>query len=882
MNLQTGTDLENLPENLPADLLPAAQERKLRRKLKRDLQVFLKGKDSSANRQAVVLYAASLIATTGSERAEESKILAFAEQLVRANKSFKDALSALQKMDRQALQKILFPHLAGGSQRGYLTGAAFVGNVLECLNNAEKKQANKTIASPDKSTGNEELISFTQVLTPPWVVKNILLETLVKGPLQKSANDLKSLRALRVLDPAMGTGNFLFGALEIFVDCYLDLDLSPGEAFAETLENNLWGADIDKTALDVARLIASALGLKSGLDVNALSTLGKNWQLVSKHAQETDRMLGSLTPTPETGSPLARDNYDVVVTNPPYLGRKLLDRKLKSRLKELYPGCQNELGHCFLVRSLDWCRPGGKIGFITQSSLLSLPSARAVREKLLLNTVLDGVTALGAGVFPLLSGEKADSFILIATKQEAIKEITVKEVKYTDLRNVQEKAQVLRNIMDGKISFPILIRRQEDFASDANLTFNFKRPRAANLLYAKLPRLGSLAEIKQGLATSNNERFVRYFWEVAPGDIGKDWQPYIKGKGTTRWYHPLEHVVLWQNDGEAVKNAVNKAYPYLKGKVQWVVKNEDYYFKPGLTFSFVNASALAVRQMPAGCIFDVGGSAIFPTAIDEHLLLAYLNSGLAITFAQDINPTINYQVGDLKQIPVPQFAGQIKLDLIALCQESIETSKNLYYLDAPYMARQKLEDLRIDNESYQSYRKAQHLCQEKQIELDGRNDEVVLKAAAEGLTLNENTEILSWMESLWRQEAQKPKAKEDYALARLIAAIMQSVFFAEKNRAICFEEIAAPIDQNFLKEAFGQDVQIYLHQKLNEKLKICFSQQPPFFTLAAAGITYFIPFIEFQKDALENLPQALSAKLSVLRGQLPPEARARQLFELLD
>lgn len=852
----------------------------------RELQTFLQGKGKNEG-SAVILQAAALIACPPQKRSEDMAVMAMAEQLAAANVTYAGALKALKKLDRQSLSKILLPQMVTVKETSYLSAAAFVGNVLECLNNAQKKAANRNIASPDKNTDHEELISFTQILTPPWVVKNILLETLVKGPLQKSADDLKSLRALKVFDPSMGTGNFLFGALEIFVDCYLDHDLNQSEALLESLKNNLRGADIDKCALQVAYLISSALAMKSAIPLESLQALNadltKKWQLVSgSKVDGGDLILGSLMPHPPAESTLAKNDYDVVVTNPPYLGRKLLDRKLKSRLKELFPGCQNELGHCFLVRALDWCRPGGKIGFITQSSLLSLPSARTVREKLLKNTTLEVVTELGAGVFPLLSGEKADSLILIAGRNTKSPEAgSYKEVRYTDLRNVQEKSQVLRSIMDGKISFPFLIRRQEDFASDINLTFNFKRPRAANLLYAKLARLGSLAEIKQGLATSNNERFVRYFWEVPPKEIGVNWQPYIKGKGTTRWYHPLEHVVLWQNNGKAVKEAVNQAYPYLKGKVQWVVKNEDYYFKPGLTFSFVNASALAVRQMPAGCIFDVGGSAIFPTAIDEYLLLAYLNSGLAITFAQDINPTINYQVGDLKQIPVPDFAGQTKEDLIALCQEAIKTGKTLYHLDAPYMAQQNLEDLKITAESYQSYKKTQHLVQEKQIELDGRNDEAVLKAAAVGLTLNENTEILSWMESCWRQEAQKPKSKDEYALAQLVAIIMQLVFFADRPAAVTYEEIARQLDQEFLKEAFGQDPQIYLHQKLNEKLKVLFFQQPPFFTIAAEGAVYFVPFREFQNNTLENMPSSLSSKLADLRRRLPAEARARQLFDLL-
>ncbi|HNB24985.1 MAG TPA: hypothetical protein PKZ32_21365, partial [Candidatus Melainabacteria bacterium] len=150
-----------------------------------------------------------------------------------------------------------------------------------------------------------------------------------------------------------------------------------------------------------------------------------------------------------------------------------------------------------------------------------------------------------------------------------------------------------------------------------------------------------------------------------------------KGAGSKRWFSPVVHVVKWENNGQEIKDAVNQAYPYLKGKVHWVVKNEKYYFKEGLSFSFVNNANFAVRLLPAGCIFDVAASALFPTKIDRYALLAYLNSSFAGKMAHLINPTINFQVGDVKRLPIIPFTESESEKLAQMARECTEATVQL-------------------------------------------------------------------------------------------------------------------------------------------------------------------------------------------------------------
>jgi hypothetical protein len=177
-------------------------------------------------------------------------------------------------------------------------------------------------------------------------------------------------------------------------------------------------------------------------------------------------------------------------------------------------------------------------------------------------------------------------------------------------------------------------------------------PQVVLRMMEKARTLGETTEIRQGLATTDNARFIRYWWDVLPETIGQRWFPYVKGAGSERWHGPVRTLVDWEDNGLRIKNAVIEAYPYLKGKSGWVVKNERYYFREGLTFSLVNSRSLAVRLLPPGCIFDVAGSAIFASPEHMDFLLAYLNSSLLQAIARLLNPTINFQVGDLRRLPV--------------------------------------------------------------------------------------------------------------------------------------------------------------------------------------------------------------------------------------
>lgn len=883
----------------------------LKNKLNKASQLLFKQESGSewARLALLILLGAAAISITSA--ANLRRLLKDLQKAV-AGSSFARSIKEIEDRDDQTLESVL--QLLSVSSRAkdapqlpisVLQFIDLLSTAFEALQQLDKKDSNRRLEKADKETSARDLIKFTQVLTPLDIVSFMVQCNL--APLLAKDQPV-SLENLKILDPACGTGNFLFAAQEYLLPYYQKRGESKQEALAKIWRHNLWGIEIDNAALSCLNLLRAFSQILHGLtaqelQVNLLCLEDKTI------TAEKKSLLGSLDKEDKRIAPF--HDCDLVLANPPYLGRRLLDRELKKALKENYPGCHNELGHAFLSRALELVKPGGRVSFIMQSSILSLPSARTIREQILENH-LENVLLLGSGIFPFLSGEKADSAILnirqTADQDELGRsEIGKRETRQFDLRSSgDERSQALQSILQSILQNEMLskcqVRKQEDFQAHESKAFNFSRPRAASKLYNSLPRLADLAKIKQGLATSDNERFLRYIWEVDKDQVGKRYQPYIKGRGNKRWYHPIDTVIDWQDEGGELKKAVECAYPYLKGRVHWVVKNEDFYFKAGLTFSFVGTKTLAVREMPAGCIFDVGGSAIFPTQIDLYLLLAYLNSSLAMTFAQDINPTINFQVGDLKKLPVPTFEGAEAQKLKELALQAIQESKRLFMLESPQIIPALFNDdslesgsshfpdfqiYTVSQDGYLSYRRAHHLALEKLIELDSASNELTLKIAARGMSLSEHTELMSWVDNFQRPENQKIKDSKEYCLAFICAHLYNRLNKETIIDLTCFVEESF-FDKQYIETQLGEALLSYA-TKLNEKLPSLYHQQPPFLVLQLGGKPYAATMSLFKLPSQEMLKRlgekcgeiSSEEKTNLLLLQKEAEGRSRKVFEFL-
>jgi len=488
-----------------------------------------------------------------------------------------------------------------------------IGHTYECFRHLDRPEFQARIQTANKSIDTDLLIGFTQIYTPEWVVQHLIRKTVLKSD-------------ATVIDPACGTGNFVISAFDKLIEL--------GAPVESILDSQLSAIDIDQTALSICALTLAVRLIELGKTDTQSQLSG--FRIIS--LDDTNE-LGSLYRDFTVEHPL-RKTYQAVLTNPPYIGRRLISKQLKETLKSHYPKSYRDLSAAFLSRCLELTSTTGRAGMITQASLLDLPAFDLLRREIIDNYNLVSITDAGTNVFPLIQGDKVNSAIIVIEKPKEV------------LDNQSfEFCKISKHSNFSNVSVPILKLDQNSL----KLAYRLSEPVPAEIMQLfELPPLDSIASIKQGLATTDNAQFVKNICDVPQEEIGIKWFPYVKGAGAARWFAPVVHVVDWQDNGKRIKDTVCQKYPYLNGKANWVVKNESYYFKPGICFSFVSSKGVSFRKLFAGAIFDVGASAIFlnDDSIDPDFLLAYLNSSLCVALLQYINPTINNQVGDVRRLPI--------------------------------------------------------------------------------------------------------------------------------------------------------------------------------------------------------------------------------------
>ena len=805
-----------------------------------------------------------------------------------------------------------------------------LGYIYQLFSAPIRADSQKLLQTANKSSSLRQMVAFTQLYTPRWVVDFLLHNALLPlwrgsnqiggeehfpyligspsacGQKEGVVNERQPASQLTVLDPACGSGHFLLRAFDLLLSLYRQEDYGPEQAAKEILENNIYGVDLDPVGLWVTAL---SLLSRSLAYLPAVPRLKLNLA----HCQERQDgvpLMGSLHRS-WSADHLLMHKYRVVVTNPPYLGRKLLDRQIKSRLKTEYTDAHQDLCAAFLSRSVELLKPGGRLGMIIQASLLYLPTYGKLRQLILESLSLKVVVEAGTQVFPLLSGEKVNSALIVVEKgcpaaagQEAI---------FFDLTAVRDKERQLNCLIaarqgrqppEAKSSAGVYLRQQSSFAGMRKHAFNYRCPPAFLSISRQSFCLSDQAEVRQGLATTDNRRFVRLFWEVDPAAIGSRWFPYVKGAGSRRWWAPIENVVNFEDGGRAIKEAVNQAYPYLNGKTEWVVKNEQFYFREGLSFSFVSAKQLSVRYLPPGCIFDVAGSAVFSKEGQLDFLLAYLNSSFSAAAAGLLNPTINFQVGDLKRLPLLRFTKQEQEELSRLGRRCLQLTRRLCRFadndwggtmpeevrqilgggDPDRLWRQSLDSLERDTASLA-------LCE---LEID----RLVLQAAAVCLKLpcQEPTEL----EVLCRRLSSERKPpvvplseRKEFALAVLahhLNDLAQDLIILpstdEQDESVIHDYLGLkPSTVNWLSSCVNMDLFAYFVRKFNEEQCLRYQGSPRNICLPLpdGSGTILLSCTALRAGVLE--PGTAKASDAVLVPKFPPRpvllASARALVSKL-
>ena len=549
-------------------------------------------------------------------------------------------------------------------------------------------------------------------------------EEAVQAELTKLKEEYAKLRPedIKVIDPCMGSGHILVYAFDVLMQIYTQMGYTDKDAVLSILENNVYGLDIDKRAFQLAYVAVLmkarqyhkfilkkqpqchiyAIAESNGINMKHLAYFGAQLDELAKPValNQMQELIATLHDAKEYGSIISVADYDwdllhqfaaefdisgemnlfdsfgieatqqrlqeliavgevlaqkyeVVVTNPPYRGVADVDVKLADYIKTNYPDSKNDLFAVFMEVCHKMNVKNGYQAMITQHAWMFLSSFEKLRAKIQKLDIVD-MAHLGARAFEEIAGEvvQTTSFIL-ANKH-------VDGYKGTYCRLVEPTTQ------QGK---------EEMFLSQDNryiaCSDNFAKIPGAPVAYWVSEKLTEAFTLKtlydytispSQNVTGNNNRFLRKFWELAQEkiDLKDNWIFYAKGGGYRKWWGNLYDVINWTPEARNI-------YQYGDGLHASQIINKDYWYKKGITWGLITSALPSFRIMPEGATFDKGGSTIIVDEFVYNFTLGLLNSKVYIPISELFNPTLNFQVKDIRSLPV-------KLEYKAIVDQLVENN----------------------------------------------------------------------------------------------------------------------------------------------------------------------------------------------------------------
>lgn len=395
------------------------------------------------------------------------------------------------------------------------------------------------------------------------------------------------------------------------------------------------------------------------------------------------------------------EKYHALVMNPPYMGGGKMNSVLSKYVKNNYEEGKADLFSVFMQMGMERLVQNGKMAQINMQSWMFLSSFEEMRSQFLKNYSIDSMLHLGPHTFDELSGEVVQNTSFVLSKQKTVEQCGM-YYRLVDGKNCTEKEQLFRSHKTGnedgnhifyqnvnQNNFEMISGCPIGYWASDNEIHSFESPDC----------MQTVSPARIGMMTTDNNRFVRKWQEISINKIGFNftdrndasistykWFPYNKGGGNRRWYGLNELVVNWQFGGrEIIENGMTS----FRGK--------DFYFKEGITWSFVSSMNFAVRYKPTGFIFDIGGSSSFPKRKDLFFITGFLNSIVAYDFLSILNPTLNFQGGNINSLPLILKNNS---EIEKCVKQSIQISKADWDAHETSWEFQRNELLSIDTSTY--------------------------------------------------------------------------------------------------------------------------------------------------------------------------------------
>ena len=582
-----------------------------------------------------------------------------------------------------------------------------------------------------------DIAPATQLFTPEWIVRYMVENSL--GRLWMLNNPGSSLRErmeyyiepdaehedfirisspeeITLCDPACGSGHILVYAFELLFHMYEERGYREREIPELILTKNLAGMEIDSRAAQIAELALAMCarehdrrffrrGVRADVTVlssiplgedelpgnkklaEELSHLGEIGSLLNPSEDEIDELkaaaascsddLFAATAKTKLESAAAiceklSRRFTCTVANPPYMGSSSFNPFMSKWVKKSYPDVKSDLCTCFIERNLSLAKVGGFASLVTSDTCMYLSSFVAMRTSLIDdNTILTFVDTRGTNAHPDVFDANA-IWVLRHGRLDGY------EGSYFKLNHrIPEKAGALLEAIRNPDCGWFYCRDADTFKQIPGTPIAYWASDALLDAFGNAKQLSEYGKPRQGLATGENARFVREWWEVdgcksiySCGSIQESiesackWFPYNKGGDFRKWYGNNECVINWESNGHLVREFAGS-----------VIRNPDCFFMPSITWSKISSGSIAFRFKPAGHVFDVAGTSVFSDQKSLKYLQGACNSSVIMRVASMLSPTLNFEVGQIATYPIIQNDEQEPLvnDMVDSCRELSKT-----------------------------------------------------------------------------------------------------------------------------------------------------------------------------------------------------------------
>ncbi len=545
---------------------------------------------------------------------------------------------------------------------------------------------------------------------------------------------------IKICDPACGSGHMLTYAFDLLYAIYEEEGYEPAEIPEKILTHNLYGIEIDERAGELAAFALTMKArakqrrffnkgvkpnicvlenvrfeegeLKSYMDFVGRDLFSAPLQTTLRQFGEADNFGSLIRPdftdvdgilkilesknvsghlflsiTHQKVLQILRQadylspKYHVVIANPPYMGGKGMNGRLGAWAKDIYPNSKSDLFAMFIERNLYLAQRRGTVAMITMQSWMFLSSFESLRTRILGQDTLISMAHLGTRAFDSIGGE------IVSTTAFVVENANKPEyqggyLRLVDGNSESEKDAAIREAIKKSNCGWFYRASATDFKKIPGSPIAYWVSNRVLEIFSEFEPLSRLAKPRQGLATSDNDQFLKQWFEVGIQKIGfdcenhaeakeskKKWFPCQKGGPFRKWYGNNNFVVNWEDDGKELLEFAAKLY----GSPTRTIKNIPFYFKEGMTWSTISSSSLSMRYSPQGFISETKGAICFAENHEDLFkFLGFCNSNLVNHFLRALSPTLDYHEGPVGRLPVTK---ELPLSIVANVSTFVERQK---------------------------------------------------------------------------------------------------------------------------------------------------------------------------------------------------------------